>query len=404
MKAHALVLLVATGCVAASPDPVAPSTDAPWIDPAQREADLADLCEVIRARYVYAERSVGSWPACEATFTARIRAADTPIAFLHVLEDVVATLQDHHAGLSTHGEGSPVPVPTLADLWLETVGSDVVVTSVRPGSSAEDAGVRAGAVVRAIDGVPVEQFASDAAMRVAAAGARGQASRTLTLDADVAMEAFASPERDGLVSARKEGSVGVLRINNALGDGDLVPAFDAALAGLGEVSGLILDLRDTPSGGNTDVAEPILGRFVDAEVPYQRLGWKTQTGGVRAPRSMIALIVPRTDRPTYRGPLVVLVSRWTGSMGEGMAVGLAGAKRATVVGTRMAGLAGAVESHTLPHSGMSVQFPVGTIHTLDGTPRESWEPQVLIDMTTASGPDPVFTAGLEALATSPTLH
>jgi carboxyl-terminal processing protease len=39
---------------------------------------------------------------------------------------------------------------------------------------------------------------------------------------------------------------------------------------------------------------------------------------------------------------VVLVGRWTASMGEGMAIGLDAMKRATIVGTRMAGLNGAV--------------------------------------------------------------
>jgi hypothetical protein len=34
---------------------------------------------------------------------------------------------------------------------------------------------------------------------------------------------------------------------------------------------LFLDLRDTPGGGNTDVAEPIIGGFIDHQRPYQRI-------------------------------------------------------------------------------------------------------------------------------------
>ena len=37
-------------------------------------------------------------------------------------------------------------------------------------------------------------------------------------------------------------------------------------------------------------------------------------------------------------PVVVLVDHWTGSMGEGIAIGMDGLKRATIVGTEMAGL------------------------------------------------------------------
>jgi len=56
---------------------------------------------------------------------------------------------------------------------------------------------------------------------------------------------------------------------------------------------------------------------------------------------------------TYPRPVVVLVDRWTASMGEGLAAGLDGLGRVTVVGARMAGLLGGTCGYTLPHSGHS---------------------------------------------------
>lgn len=391
------------GCASnAGPTPVRdPGPQVPiWIDAEARASDIAFFCETVREHYVYADASVGAWPDCEAAWGRAARDADTPAAFLHVVEGAIAALHDHHAGVGTHTDGSPQPVPTRADLWLETVDDDVVVTAVRPASSAAGAGVRVGTVVTEIDGIPVSEFGSDVALRVAAAGARGQKARRLRVGPDGAridLDPVHTEEHDALLSTRRVGSVGVIRIHNALGDTELVAAFDDALDELSDATSIVLDLRDTPSGGNTDVAEPILGRFIGAEAPYQRLAWTVDAAGRQVPRGMLSLVVPRRDRPTVTVPLVVLVSRWTGSMGEGMAVGLHALGRATVVGTAMAGLAGGVESFTMPASEVSFQIPVGTIHTMGGTPREDWLPPVLVDLSTATGPDPILEAGLAAL-------
>jgi peptidase S41-like protein len=96
---------------------------------------------------------------------------------------------------------------------------------------------------------------------------------------------------------------------------------------------------------------------------------------------------------------VVLVGRWTASMGEGMAIGLDGMRRATLVGTRMAGLRGAVVTHTLPRHHFGFTFPFERLRHLDGTPREQFVPPVLVDELTApqGEADPVLAAGLRVL-------
>lgn len=66
---------------------------------------------------------------------------------------------------------------------------------------------------------------------------------------------------------------------------------------------------------------------------------------------------PRLSKPIC-AKLAIFVDRWTGSMGERLAVGFGGLKRATVIGTPMAGLRGAVGSSTLPVSGIRVFFPI----------------------------------------------
>lgn len=64
-------------------------------------------------------------------------------------------------------------------------------------------------------------------------------------------------------------------------------------------------------------------------------------------------------------------------MGEGLAIGLDGMERATVIGTPMAGLRGALYSHTLPHTGIEIRIPAERLYYIDGTPREEFVPPVL---------------------------
>jgi hypothetical protein len=63
-------------------------------------------------------------------------------------------------------------------------------------------------------------------------------------------------------------------------------------------------------------------------------------------------------------------------MGEGMAIGFDGLERGTVVGTRMAGLAGAIDDMTLPCSRLVVGFATARLLHVNGTPREAFHPEI----------------------------
>lgn len=187
------------------------------------------------------------------------------------------------------------------------------------------------------------------------------------------------------------GQIGYIKINDLI-SADIVPQFDSALAGLRGSRGLMLDIRDIPKGGNTDVAEPIMGRLVERRTGYQ------QVVPLRAP-AYVKEVAPRGDW-TYRAPVVVLVNRWTASMGEGMAIGLDGMRRATIVGTRMAGLNGGVFDLQLPQTKIGVAYAGERLNHIDGSPREDFAPPVPVDLTDG-GPgrrrDPIFEAGYKEL-------
>lgn len=193
---------------------------------------------------------------------------------------------------------------------------------------------------------------------------------------------------------RIDPTIGYIRVEDSLGDSNTVAAFDAALAGLRDVRGLVLDLRMTPSGGDTEVAEPMLGRFIAKTSGYQRV-FEPRPGRRFPDDSWVKTLSPRGPWVVEQD-LVVLVDRWTGSMGEGMAIGLDALGRAEVVGTRMAGLLGGVGTFKLPRTGVVVRFPIERLYHVNGTPREAFVPRIVVDAGAVGG-DPVLEAGLAAL-------
>ncbi len=76
----------------------------------------------------------------------------------------------------------------------------------------------------------------------------------------------------------------------------------------------------------------------------------------------------------HDGPAIVKVGRWTGSMGEGLALGL-DAMGARVEGGPMAGLLGAVYDFPLENSGLVLKLPAEKLFHIDGTPREAFNPR-----------------------------
>jgi len=163
-----------------------------------------------------------------------------------------------------------------------------------------------------------------------------------------------------------------LVIDDSLGEDALVRAFDEALAKF-PLSPLIIDLRDTASGGVSSVARGIMGRFVRAPMPYQRheLVAEFRATGIR--RIWVEYVAPRD--PLFSRPVVVLVGHWTGSMGEGIAIGLNAVRNAPVLGEPMAHLLGALDQVDLPNSKIPVRVPAEKLFHVNGTPREAFVPR-----------------------------
>lgn len=367
--------------------------------PAQAEAeryrtDARSIEPLINRVYAYLDRF-----GTAASISERLRAEAEQVtdrrSLLRYAERALLALADHHAITGASFAHSWAVVPSYADVWIERSSGEYRIGAVREDSPAEGAAVRAGDVLIAVDGVPAaeavaafwadlglpvtEERASFAA-RVLAAGRRDRPRRLSVRSGSGEVRALelpnlysvGQPQRPPL-SAREEGGDLVVRINDALGDRATIVAFDAAMVSARPGQRVVIDLRDTPSGGNTVVARAMLGWFVSRPTPYQVHNLPAEERETGIARQWVEQVLPRPGK-RHDGPVRVLVGRWTGSMGEGLAIGF-DAIDAEVVGGPMAGLLGAIYDHRLENSGLVLKLPTERLYAVDGTPREDFVPQ-----------------------------
>jgi len=315
-------------------------------------------------------------------------------SLLRYAEKRIASLADHHAVTGRSLADSWAVVPTYADLWVEKVDGRFTITAVREGKPAAAAGIRPGDRLVAVAGEPIAAAVAsfeaplggsaardgdDYAARVLAAGRRDRP-RVLTVERDGERRTLTLPSVYGTtgdafrpIEMRSARGGGVtIRSGNSLGEQQTIADFDAAMALVADKAPVTIDLTDTPSGGNTSVARGIMGWFAERPTSYQLHQLPAEERETGIPRQWVEQVLPRAGK-YHRGRVTVRVGRWTGSMGEGLAIGLA-AVGARVCGGPMAGLRGAVYDYTLPASGIRVTFPAERLYTVAGVPREAVSP------------------------------
>jgi len=391
------------------------------LTPEQYQQDFDYFWTTVRDNYCYFDKKQTDWARVRQLYGAQLPGIGTRAQFVRLLENALNELYDNHVGLSTNLPDSRRLVPTGTDAWAHFAQGKPVVVAVRPGFGAERVGLRPGMEVVAINDVAVAQAlppllgrslksvdeaARDWALNLALAGDH-RTPRKLTVRAqgqlrDLYPDQPTAQLEDiryaGRLDSRQLGTIGYVKINNSLGDNGLIAAFDSTLDALAGTTGLILDLRETPSGGNSTVARAILGRFITREQPYQRHEFTAEEREFGIRRTTLEIVSPRA-RP-YTRPLVVLVGRWTSSMGEGITVGFDALRRATIMGTEMARLNGAITSFRLPNSGFGFNIPTERLYRVDGLPRENFVPAVLVAPDTRGTTDLALEKALDYLRKS----
>ncbi len=367
--------------------------------------DFAAYWNLINENFAYFHLQKTDWEKVKKHYQAEADTINSKTAFVRFLEKVNHELYNGHISLNTNLPSSNKLIPSGSDLWVIYKHKKYFISSVRQGHNADRAGLKQGMQVVKYNGLPidiaiapflpksVENYDSsmyEYAVNTLLAGTH-DVRRTISINTNGKEQTYTPDDLNFnlkdlnpselnnnvndqtlIESMMYSDKIAYIKIFNSLGNADLIQAFDTILRHLEGSKALILDLRETPGGGNTTVARAIMGRFIDRELSYQKhaIPGEERQYGIR--RSWLELVTPRGR--TYKKPLIILVNRWTGSMGEGIAIGFDGMKRAAIVGDRMAGLLGANYSFTLSYSKIGFSFPGEQLFHVNGTPRESFVP------------------------------
>ena len=370
----------------------------------QYKEDFNFFCSSLDNEYCYFTKKHISLQDVKDHYAPMIDKVTNRDQFVAIIEKALNEIYDHHAILNTNTDSSRRLVPSGTDTWAAYVDGKPIITETRKGFGSERCGIVAGMEVIAVNDIPVQTAivpflpgtlklmndeAKGFALRLLLAGNHVQP-RKFTLKYKGATKDY-FPDKDAMllehikypakIESRLTGSTGYIKINDCLYDNDLIPAFDSVMQTMNKTASLIIDLRETPSGGSTTVARAILGWFITKEHFYQKHEYYAEEKELGVKRSWEEIVSPRKDK-YYSKPLVILCNHWTGSIAEGITIGFDALQRPAtmIVGTAMARLNGAVYSYEMPNTKIHFTFPAERLYHINGLPREQYTPPVFIDL------------------------
>ncbi len=382
--------------------------------------DFLFVWKQIESEYAYFDAKHVDWDLAKMKYIEKVKYVRQKKDVIKILESLIYELYDDHIGLSVNLPESFKAVPSDLLIWAEWINGEAVISELKRPFPIPDVILREGMKIRSINGKDVKEsikdFLVDSALfnipearnwalrKMIAGRFNEQVLLLLEEQGDFHNVTINYDRKKNKYSEHATGkiltdSIGYIRINNSLGEYNLIGVFDSILTSFKNLKGLIIDLRDTPSGGNTTVAKGILGRFVDGEQPYQKYLYPNELSPYKIKTGSLDIVFPRGEFK-YDKPLAILVGHWTGSMGEGLAIGFDGMKIGDVIGTKTAGLQGSIEDFTLPNLKIKISFPTQKIFHLNGTPREDFVPSMLVDLIKLkrySTDDPVLAEGLKVI-------
>jgi carboxyl-terminal processing protease len=346
------------------------------------------------------------WEAMRAKYQPLALAAPDEPTFYRLLNEMLGALGQSH--LEVHGPGEETegglaeaeapPQPGAAEvtdvgtaigdpgLVIRLIEGKPTVTRVRPGSSAERAGLRPGYLVthiagRAVTALPPsgralrpveERFRLRRHCAHLLSGAAGSKVSVRFLDekdrvrvamltrdppARRAVQALMMPPVVPEVRVARVGEVGIIAFNFFLLE-PILAEVQAAIERF-RASGakaIILDLRGNP-GGFGGMAIPVAARLVAKETSLGTIQFRDFANNL--------VVMPTLGSKPFGGKVIILTDEGSASTSEILAAGLQEAKRALVVGEGTVGAALGSTIEALP-GGAVMQIPVAGFKTPKG--------------------------------------
>ena len=346
------------------------------------------------------------WQAMRAKYQPLALAAPDEPTFYRLLNEMLGSLGQSH--LEVHGPGDdaragpdeaePARPPGAGEvinvgtgtgdpgLVVRLIENRPTVSRVRPGSSAERAGLRPGFIVTHVGGRAIAELPPSAralrpveerfALRRHAAqllsgpagskvsvrildGSDNPREMMLTRDppARAAVQALLMPPIVPEVRVSRAGDVGVIAFNFFLLE-PILGEVQKAIEGFRKsgAKAIVLDLRGNP-GGFGGMAIPVAARLVGSEINLGTIQFRDFANNLVA--------APPLGTKPFAGSVVILTDEGSASTSEILAAGLQEAKRALIVGDGTVGAALGSTIEALP-GGAIMQIPVAGFKTPKG--------------------------------------
>jgi carboxyl-terminal processing protease len=330
------------------------------------------------------------WDTIHEKYEPLIAAAGDDAKLYQLLNQMIWELKVSHAAVGPAEEWlSAEPVVWEAGetgIDIRLLFNQAVITHVKAGSPAQQAGLRPGFIIQSIDATPVEQIIASVEGYLGppynpAGRIDGLTRHLLSLiygDPGTCVTLAYLDEKDELHEAcverihrpwvgdpgggmptfylefersRLEGGVGYIRFNTFYSD--LIPDLVQAIAALQDAPGIIIDLRGNP-GGEFDTDGQMAAQFLDGQVTFGKIRTRSET---------VPWIL--TGKNGYAGPLVILIDALSFSGSEFFSSGMQAVGRAAIIGERSPGGASEGNIKSLPNGAILV-YPVAELLTPDG--------------------------------------
>lgn len=347
------------------------------LTPVERDRIAAAVWAEARYNDPSWDRVRADWDSGFAAVLGAANVRESPLAYFRRLQGMVALLDD--------GQAMIIPPPAIAGRWgrppvvLRSVERRPFLVDFADNDELRVAHPQRNTEIMAVQGIPADRWihdsvlplipaATDAARWTVAVahmldGEKGTALHLL-LRLPGGEERGASVTRSVSLLDRWPLAPAPLRVDtladsvvwvrlSSFADPGVARAFDHAFPEFTGVRGMILDLRDHDgTGGGRETGYRILGRLVHQPLVTSR--WRTPQyrpayHGDDMPDSSGAwfaappdTIPPRSDLPTFTGPIAVLSSARTGGSAEDLLVAYRNAGRGPIIGETSAGSAGQV--------------------------------------------------------------
>lgn len=355
------------------------------------QKDFVEFWTDINNHYAYLQQQKIDWKKVREVYEPQAAIISDDDEFIQFLESVLNELHNGHSSLNTNLETSNRLIPSGSDIRIEKSGNKFYIKDLRKGFGADLSGLKIGMEIKLFNRNPIEEqlkkflpkFTDNHnpkmyqyALDMLFAGTHNTKREITVIENGKEKSYFPvtyGNRHELLFSEILNKNTAYIKINNSLGNNNLIPEFDKTLDSLFQFKNLVIDLTETPGGGNTTVARAIMGRFITQLLPYQIHEFDEEK--YQTKRHWVEYVTPRKE--IYKGNVYILVGRWTGSMGEGMAIGFDGMKQARIIGTEMAGLIGAISNFQLTETEIGFQFPTERLYHVNGTPRENFLPEIL---------------------------